>query len=209
MLPPAQQAVKGPGGEEEIPLGEEHRRLLWGKGALKTMVDAATVVQHMVRRWSHTAQQVCYKPIGNQVFIAVLLMEQLVLDRDCPIEEVLYSSSPVPGLTGITLQLYSFIVLLFLQLWIISTCAYSCLSLQLTCQPYYSWLEIARFLLFIYFCFGNEDMVNTYTFKEYSIYSLAYTWLLRASDPYHTQIQSQHPMTEQLIWIRYSKTFKN
>lgn len=105
MLPPAQQAVKGPGGEEEIPLGEEHRRLLWGKGALKTMVDAPTVVQHMVRRWSHTAQQVCYKPTGNQVFIAVLLMEQLVLDRDCPIKEVLYSSSPVPGLTGITLHL--------------------------------------------------------------------------------------------------------
>lgn len=39
-------------------------------------------------------------------FIAVLLMEQLVLDHDdCPIEEIVYSSSLVPGLTGITVHL--------------------------------------------------------------------------------------------------------
>lgn len=90
-------------------------------------------------------------------FIAVLLMEQLILDhRDCSIKEVLYSFSLVPDLTGITVHLAkNFIHCPFIPAIVNHLrLSYSCPNLQLTIQPYYSWLEIARFLPYYLFIFA-------------------------------------------------------
>lgn len=115
---------------------------------------------------------------------AVLLMEELVLDgADCPIEEVLYSSSLVPGITvhlakdSIHCPFIPAIVNHLRLCIFMPKPAINLPAMLLTgrnCQ--------VPFLLFIHFCLGNEDRVNTYKLTWYSIYSLAYTWLLRAND---------------------------
>lgn len=108
------------------------------------------------------------------VFIAVLLMEQLVLDHDdCPIEEVLYSSSLVPGLTGITVHLAKDFIHCPFILAIVNHLRL-CIFMPKPANNPPAMLLMVRncqvpFLLFIYFCLGNEDTVNTYKFKWYSI----------------------------------------
>lgn len=119
-------------------------------------------------------------------FIAVLLMEQLVLDHhDCSIKEVLYSFSLVPDLTGITVHLAkNFIHCPFIPA--IVNHLRLCIFMPKPAINHPAMLLTVRncqvpFLLFIYFCLGNEYMVNKYQFKWYSTYSLAYTLLLRAT----------------------------
>lgn len=112
-------------------------------------------------------------------FIAVLLMEQLVLDHgDCPIEEVLHSSTLLPGLAGVTVHpAKDFIHCPFIPA--IVNHLHLCIFMPKPAINLPATLLMVRncqvpFLLFIYFCLGNEDMVNTYKLKWYSTYSLAY-----------------------------------
>lgn len=111
----------------------------------------------------YSTERVCYKPIGN----SVLLIQKLVLDHgDCPIKEVLYSSSLVSGLTGITVHLAKdFIHCPFIPANMnhLKLCIFmpkpainlpaTLLIVRNCCVP---------FLLFIYFCSGNEDTYRTY-----------------------------------------------
>lgn len=110
-------------------------------------------------------------------FIAVLLMEELVLHHDgCPIEEVLYSSSLVPGITvhlakdSIHCPFIPAIVNHLRLCIFMPKPAIHLPAMLLTgrnCQ--------VPSLLFIHFCLGSEDRVNTHKLTWYSVYSLAYT----------------------------------
>lgn len=104
-------------------------------------------------------------------FIAVLLMEELVLHHDgCPIEEVLYSSSLVPGITvhlakdSIHCPFIPAIVNHLRLCIFMPKPAIHLPAMLLTgknCQ--------VPSLLFIHFCLGSEDRVNTHKLTWYSV----------------------------------------
>ena len=93
-------------------------------------------------------------------FIAVLLMEQLGFEHgDCPIEEVLYSSALVPGVTGITVHLAKdFIHCPFIPA--IVNHLHLCIFMPKPAVNLLAMLVMVRnchvpFLLLIYFCLGH------------------------------------------------------
>lgn len=150
-------------------------------------------VKRTVRRWSHAAQWVRYKPIGNQVSLPFCPWNNLFLITVIA-QWRKYYIHLLWCQASLALTVYlakDFIHCPFIPAIVNHLCL--CIFMPKPAINLPAMLLMVRncqvpFLLFIYFCLGNEDTVNTC--KWYSIYCLAYAWLLRASDLSHSDTKS-------------------